>query len=78
MATAKLETRLGRLEAASLGYGGGDGFPPCPDCGWPRDGNPGPDDTYELVFSDELEGPTFCETCGEPIPEIVVTWGEAG
>jgi hypothetical protein len=67
-----LERRLGRLEAATAGVGGGE-FPPCPDCGWPDDGD---DDTpYEIVWVGEDEDPAspesaLCETCGERIPEI--------
>jgi hypothetical protein len=63
-----LAKRVGRLESAT-GGGGGDEFPPCPECGWGGD-----DDTpYEIVFvgeDEDPETPQFCETCGRQIPDI--------
>ena len=80
MALATTSRRVAALEAATGSGAGGDGFPPCPDCGWrgspDGDHDHGPYDTYEIVFSDGSEEPTYCETCGEAIPEVVVTWGD--
>jgi hypothetical protein len=64
---ATVETRVGRLEAAT----GGGRRPGCPECGWPHDGDPG--DTYELIFDDDdyFDEPMTCEACGREIHEIV-------
>ncbi len=76
--TSSLQTRLGRLEAATGGGGGGWDGPPCEECGWR-----GPDDDseperhtltfygdkdFEHVPLDESgEVLEFCSTCGRKL-----------
>jgi hypothetical protein len=72
-----LRSRLARLEEV---YGGGDGVPPCGECG--GGGNPGGDDDasaieYELTFpgdrEDDAPDPVeeFCASCGRQLTWVL-------
>ena len=74
---ATIDRRVDALEA-SHGIGGG-GWDECPGCGGPPDGEPGPDDTYEIIFSDPKEDSenAWCGTCGRQT-HVVLDWGDQG
>ena len=69
MRTQTIARRLGAVETGMGGRG-----PRCPDCGGPGDG-PGPDDTYELVFTppEEAGQNEWC-SCGRQT-RVVLEWG---
>jgi hypothetical protein len=69
---ATLEKRVEKLEV-----GGGDGGGPrCSECGGLPDREPGPDDTYELVFTppEEAGENEWCPRCGRQT-RIIIGWG---
>jgi hypothetical protein len=71
---ATIERRVDALEVShGIGGGGGD----CPGCGGPPDGEPGPNDTFELTFEDPEEAGEneWCEVCSRQT-HVVLSWGD--
>ena len=62
-----LATQTRRVRVLEDGGGSGE-FPPCPECGGPDDS--GPDNTYELIFDDEVKE-EWCPACGRQTSVVI-------